>query len=168
MAGQGTLGAEILEQLPGAEVLIVGVGGGGLIGGVGLWAKAMNPNIRVIGVQAESSAAMLASLRAGQIVAAPDLPTLADGLAGGIEPGSITFPLVQRVADTLLAVSEAQIAAAMRWAFHEHHLVIEGSAAVTLAALLNGLVAGIAGRQVVTLLCGRNVASETLLAVLRE
>jgi threonine dehydratase len=168
VAGQGTLGAEILEQLPGAEVLIVGVGGGGLIGGVGLWAKAMNPNIRVIGVQAESSAAMLASLRAGQIVAAPDLPTLADGLAGGIEPGSITFPLVQRVADTLLAVSEAQIAAAMRWAFHEHHLVIEGSAAVTVAALLNGLVAGIAGRQVVVLLCGRNVASETLLAVLRE
>jgi threonine dehydratase len=168
VAGQGTLGAEIMEQLPGAEVLIVGVGGGGLIGGVGLWAKAMNPNIRLVGVQAESSAAMLASLRAGQIVAAPDLPTLADGLAGGIEPGSITFPLVQRVADTLLAVSEAQIAAAMRWAFHEHHLVIEGSAAVTLAALLNGLVAGIAGRQVVALLCGRNVASETLLAVLRE
>lgn len=168
VAGQGTLGAEILEQLPGAEVLIIGVGGGGLIGGVGLWAKAMNPNIRVVGVQAESSAAMLASLRAGQIVAAPDLPTLADGLAGGIEPGSITFPLVQRVADTLLAVSEAQIAAAMRWAFHEHHLVIEGSAAVTIAALLNGLVAGIAGRRVVALLCGRNVASETLLALLGE
>jgi threonine dehydratase len=165
VAGQGTLGAEILEQLPGAEALIVGVGGGGLIGGVGLWAKAMNPNIRVIGVQAEHSAAMLASLRAGQIVAAPDLPTLADGLAGGIEPGAITFPLVQRVADTLIAVSEAQIAAAMRWAFHEHHLIVEGSAAVTIAALLNGLVAGIAGRRVVALLCGRNVASETLLGV---
>jgi threonine dehydratase len=168
VAGQGTLGAEILEQLPGAEALIVGVGGGGLIGGVGLWAKAMNPNIRVIGVQAESSAAMLASLRAGQIVAAPDLPTLADGLAGGIEPGAITFPLVQRVADTLIAVSEVQIAAAMRWAFHEHHLIVEGSAAVTIAALLNGLVAGIAGRRVVALLCGRNVASETLLGVLGE
>jgi threonine dehydratase len=168
VAGQGTLGAEILEQLPGAEALIVGVGGGGLIGGVGLWAKAMNPNIRVIGVQAENSAAMLASLRADQIVTAPDLPTLADGLAGGIEPGAITFPLVQRVADTLIAVSEAQIAAAMRWAFHEHHLIVEGSAAVTIAALLNGLVAGIAGRRVVALLCGRNVASETLLGILGE
>jgi threonine dehydratase len=168
VAGQGTLGAEILEQLPTADVLIVGVGGGGLIGGVGLWAKAMNPNIRLIGVQAENSAAMLASLRAGRIVGAPDLPTLADGLAGGIEPGAITFPLVQQVTDMLIAVSEAQIAAAMRWAFHEHHLVIEGSAAVTLAALLNGLVAGIAGRRVVALLCGRNVASERLLGVLGE
>ena len=166
VAGQGTLGVEILEQLPEAEVLIIGVGGGGLIGGVGLWAKAMNPSIRVIGVQAENSAAMLASLQAGRLVEAPDLPTLADGLAGGIEPGAITFPLVQRVADALIAVSEAQIAAAMRWAFHEHHLIIEGSAAVTIAALLNGLVAGIAGRKVVALLCGRNVASETLLSVL--
>ncbi len=165
VAGQGTLGIEVFEQLPGAEVLLVGVGGGGLIGGIGLWARAINPNIRIVGVQAENSAAMLAALQAGKIVAAPDLPTLADGLAGGIEPGSITFPIVQRVVDMLIAVSEAQIAAAMRWAFHEHHLVIEGSAAVALAAVLNGLVAGLAGRKVVVLLCGRNVASETLLGV---
>lgn len=165
IAGQGTLGAETLEQLPDAELLIVGVGGGGLIAGVGLWAKAINPSIRIVGVQAENSAAMLASLRAGQIVAAPDEPTLADGLAGGIEPGAITFPLVQRVADMVIAVSEQQIAAAMRWCLHEHHLVVEGSAAVTVAALLNGLVAGIAGRKVVAMLSGRNVASETFLNI---
>jgi threonine dehydratase len=165
VAGQGTLGAEILEQLPEAEVLIVAVGGGGLLGGVGLWAKAVSPGIRVVGVQAENSAAMLASLQAGGIVGAPDLPTLADGLSGGIEPESITFPLAQRVADVVLAVSEAQIAAAMRWCFDEHHLVVEGSAAVTVAALLNGLVAGIAGRRVVALLSGRNVASEVLLPI---
>jgi threonine dehydratase len=165
IAGQGSLGAEILEQLPEAELLIVGVGGGGLISGIGLWAKAINPNIRVIGVQAESSAAMLASLRAGRIVTAPDAPTLADGLAGGLEPGSITFPLIQQLADTVIAVSEQQIAAAMRWCFVEHHLVVEGSAAVTVAALLNGLVAGITGRKVVALLCGRNVAAERFLRV---
>jgi threonine dehydratase len=165
VAGQGTLGAELLEQLPDADVLIMGVGGGGLLGGVGLWAKAINPQIRVVGVQAEQSAAMLASLQAGQIVGAPDEPTLADGLAGGIEPGSLTFPLVQRLADMLIAVSEAQIATAMRWCFHEHHLVVEGSAAVSVAALLGGLVAGIAGRKVVALLCGRNVAAETLLSI---
>jgi threonine dehydratase len=167
IAGQGTIGAEILEQLPGAEVLIVSVGGGGLISGIGLWAKAMNPNIRIVGVQAESSAAMLASLQAGQIVPVPDLPTLADGLAGNIEAGSITFPLVQRLVDMLIAVGEAQIAAAMRWLLNEHHLVVEGSAAVVVAALLNGLVAGLSGRKVVALLCGRNVATETLLTVLR-
>jgi len=165
VAGQGTLGVEIMEQLPSAEVLIIGVGGGGLFSGVGLWAKAINPNIRLVGVQAENSAAMLASLQAGQIVSAPDLPTLADGLSGGIEPGSRTFPLVQRLADMLIAVSEAQIAAAMRWCFHEHHLVVEGSAAVVIAALLNGLVAGLAGRKVVALLCGRNVATETFLSI---
>lgn len=166
IAGQGTLGLEILEQLSDAELLIVGVGGGGLIGGVGLWAKAMNPNIRIVGVQAENSTAMLASLQAGEIVSAPDLPTLADGLAGNIEPGSITFPLVQRVVDLMIAVSETQIATAMRWALDEHHLVIEGSAAVTVAALLNGLVAGISGRRVVALLCGRNVATEVVLSLM--
>jgi threonine dehydratase len=163
ITGQGTLGAEILEQLPDADTILVGVGGGGLISGVGVWAKAMNPHIRVIGVQAERSAAMLASLQAGQIVTAPDLPTLADGLAGNIEPHSITFPIVRRVVDTMLTVSEAQIAAAMRWLLDEHHLVVEGSAAVGVAALLHGLVDGLAGRRVVAILCGRNISSAAFL-----
>lgn len=163
IAGQGTLGVEILAQLPEADTLLVGVGGGGLISGVGVWAKAMNPHIRVIGVQAGQSAAMLASLQAGQIVTAPDLPTLADGLAGNIEPHSITFPIVRRVVDTMLVVSEIQIASAMRWLLDVHHLVVEGSAAVGVAALLYGLVDDVAGRRVVVILCGRNIASETFL-----
>ncbi|MFV9507665.1 MAG: threonine/serine dehydratase [Oscillochloridaceae bacterium umkhey_bin13] len=166
IAGQGTLGIEILEQLPTAEVLILGVGGGGLISGVACWAKAINPQIRIIGVQAEASAAMIASLHAGQIVTAPDLPTLADGLAGAIEPGSITFPMVQHLVDLLVAVSEVQIAAAIRWVLEEHHLVVEGAAAVVIAALLNGLIAGLAGRRVVAVLCGRNIATTTLLRIL--
>jgi threonine dehydratase len=167
IAGQGTLGLEILEQLPGADVLLVSVGGGGLISGIALWAKAMNPALRIVGVQAEASAAMLAALAAGKLVEAPVAPTLADSLAGNLEPGSITFPLVQRLVDLLIAVSEAQIAAAMRYLLHEHHLVVEGSSAVVVAALLNGLVAGLAGRKVVALLCGRNVTTETVLAVAR-
>lgn len=159
IAGQGTLGAEILEQLPDADVLLLGVGGGGLISGVATWAKAVRPGVRVVGVQAASSAAMHASLQAGRLVQAPDLPTLADGLAGNIEPGSITFPIVQRLVDELLLVSEAQIAAAMRWVLDEHHLVVEGSAAVGVAALLHGMLPGLAGRKVVAVLCGRNVSS---------
>lgn len=162
IAGQGTVAVELLEQLPAAEVLLVGVGGGGLISGVALWAKAVNPAIRVVGVQAANSAAMLAAVRAGRLVPAPDLPTLADGLSGGIEAGSITFPLVQRLVDAIVAVSEEQIAAAMRWLLDEHHLVTEGSAAVAVAALLDGLVPEVAGRRVVALLCGRNVATSTL------
>lgn len=163
IAGQGTLGAEICEQLPQADTILIGVGGGGLISGVGIWQKAVAPDARVIGVQAAQSAAMIASLQAGRIVDVPDLPTLADGLAGNIEPHSITFPIVRRVVDTMLAVSEGQIAAAMRWLLDEHHLVVEGSAAVGVAALLHGLVDSVAGRTVVALLCGRNVASETFL-----
>jgi threonine dehydratase len=123
----------------------------------------MNPHIRVIGVQAAQSAAMLASLQAGHIVTAPDLPTLADGLAGNIDPHSITFPIVRRVVDTMLTVSEAQIAEAMRWLLDEHHLVVEGSAAVGVAALLYGLVDGVAGRRVVAILCGRNISSAAFL-----
>jgi len=162
IAGQGTVAVEMLEQLPAAEVLLVAVGGGGLIGGVALWAKAVNPAIRVVGVQAANSAAMIAALHAGQIVPAPDLPTLADGLSGGIEAGSITFPLAQRLVDEMVAVSEEQIAAAMRWLLDEHHLVVEGSGAVGVAALLYDLVPSITGRRVVALLSGRNVATSTL------
>lgn len=165
IAGQGTLGLEILEQLPGAEVLLVSVGGGGLISGIAIWAKAMNPAIRIVGVQAEASAAMLAALAAGKLVETPIMPTLADSLAGNLDPGSITFALVQQLVDIVIAVSEAQIAAAMRYLLYEHQLVVEGSAAVVVAALLNGLVAGLAGRKVVALLCGRNVAAETVLAI---
>jgi threonine dehydratase len=111
---------------------------------------------------------MHAALAAGAIVPAPDEPTLADGLAGNLEPGSITFPIVQQFTDGLILVDEAQIAAALRWIFHEHHLVVEGAAAVTVAALLNGLVADIADRPVVVLLCGRNVAGATFTRVLAE
>jgi threonine dehydratase len=165
IAGQGTVACELFEQLPPdqAPILLVGVGGGGLISGVGVWAKAVAPTTRLIGVQAANSAAMYASLQAGQIVEAPDDPTLADGLAGNLEPGSITFPLTQQLVDELILVSEEQIGRAMAYLFHEHHLVVEGSAAVVVAALLEGLVSEIAARPVVALICGRNVASETFL-----
>ncbi len=171
IAGQGTLGIEMLEQLPehaAPPVIIVGVGGGGLISGIALWAKALDPRIRIIGVQAAQSAAMHAALAAGMIVPAPDKPTLADGLAGNLEPGSITFPIVQQHVDRMLTVSEAQIAAALRWVFHEHHLVVEGAAAVVIAALLNGLVEDSVDRPVIALLCGRNISGTTLQQVLAE
>ena len=168
IAGQGTLGREVLEQLPNAEVLLVAVGGGGLISGIGLWAKALNPAIEIIGVQATNSAAMHASLAAGSIVSTPDLPTLADGLAGGIEAESMTFPLVQRLVDRLVLVSEEQIAAAMRALIDEHHLIVEGSAAITIAALDSGQLGDLRGRRVVALLCGRNVSSSVVRQVLAE
>ena len=171
IAGQGTLACEIFEQLPpGGDppLLLVGVGGGGLISGVGIWAKAVSPQSRLVGVQAANSAAMHAAFQAGRLVFAPDGPTLADGLAGNIEPGSITFPLVQQLVDDLLHVSEEQIATAMRYLLDEHHLVVEGSAAVGVAALLNALLPDISGRTVVALICGRNVASHVVREILER
>lgn len=171
IAGQGTLACEILEQLPEhpePPTILVGVGGGGLISGIALWAKAIDPRINVIGVQAEQSAAMTAALAAGAIVAAPDEPTLADGLAGNLEPGSITFPIVQTYTDGMITVSEAQIAAAIRWVYAEHHLIVEGAAAVVIAALLNGRVTPAGERPIVALLCGRNISTATLERVLTD
>ncbi|MFN3373371.1 MAG: pyridoxal-phosphate dependent enzyme, partial [Chloroflexus sp.] len=101
-------------------------------------------------------------LRAGNVVPVPDEPTLADGLAGGIEPTTITLPIVQQTLDEMVLVDEAAIARAMRWLLDEHHLIAEGSAAVPLAALLAGQISDLRGRQVVALICGRNVASATL------
>ncbi|MBP1467420.1 threonine/serine dehydratase [Candidatus Chloroploca sp. M-50] len=168
IAGQGTLGREILDQLPNAEVLVVSVGGGGLISGIGIWAKAINPKLRIIGVQAEHSAAMHASLQAGQLVQIQHRPTLADSLAGNLEAGAMTFPLVQQLVERIVLVSEPQIAAAMRWLLDEHHLLVEGSAAVTIAALLEGMIPGLARQRVVALLCGRNVTTETVCAVMHS
>ncbi|WP_322513211.1 threonine/serine dehydratase [Chloroflexus sp.] len=166
IAGQGTLAVEVWEALPTAGTVIVAVGGGGLASGVGIWAKALNPRIRVIGVQAAASAAMAAALQAGKVVPAPDEPTLADGLAGGIDPDTITLPILQHVLDEMVLVEEAAIARAMRWLLDEHHLIAEGSAAVPLAALLEGKIGNLRGQQVVALICGRNVASATLQQIL--
>lgn len=162
IAGQGTLAVEVWEELPTADTVIVAVGGGGLASGVGIWAKALDPRIRVIGVQAAASAAMAAALHAGKVVPVPDEPTLADGLAGGIDPATITLPILQQTLDEMVLVEEAAIARAMRWLLDEHHLIAEGSAAVPLAALLEGQIGDLRGRQIVVLICGRNVASATL------
>ncbi len=166
IAGQGSVGVEIGEQLPSTELVLVPVGGGGLISGVALWLKALNPALRIIGVQPSVSATMAAALRAGHMLTMPSEPSLADGLAGGIDPETITFGLIQRLVADIVTVSERQIAEAMRWLLDEHHLVVEGSGAVGVAALLNGLVAEVQGRQVVVLLTGRNVATGLLMQVL--
>lgn len=170
IAGQGTLACELLEQLvaqaaPQATTLLVPVGGGGLISGVALWAKALDPQVRIIGVQPEVSAVMAASLRAGRMVSlADDQPSLADGLAGGVDPTTITFAIVQQLVERIITVSEAQIAAAMRWLLDEHHLVVEGSGAVGVAALLNGIIDDLVGQRVVVILTGRNVTTDILLS----
>ena len=140
--------------------------GGGLIIGVGLWAKAVNPQIRVVGVQSSASRAMSAAFEAGRLVTVPVMDTLADGISGNIEPGSPMYDLARKYVDEIVLVEEGQIAQAMTWYIEQHHLIVEGSGAVVLAALLNQYVAGVSGKTVAAVLTGRNVATERLKALL--
>jgi threonine dehydratase len=157
--GAGTVGLEIAADLPRFDEVLVPVGGGGLIAGIAAFLKSALPEVRVVGVEPETSAFMAASLRAGRLVEIEELPSLADAVAGGIEPGSITFPLCRDLVDSIEVVPEALIAKAMALVFERHRRIIEGAGALPLAALLHAREAH-AGRTVVTMVSGANIAAE--------
>jgi len=137
IAGQGTLGLEILEDLPEAETLLVPLSGGGLIAGIAIAAKTIKPSIRIVGISMERGAAMHESLAAGHPVPVEELPSLADSLGGGIGlENEHTFAMVRDLVDEVLLVSEAEIAGAIRHAYAQERQIIEGGAAVGIAALL--------------------------------
>ena len=161
VAGGGTLALEILEALPETDLLVVPAGGGGLISGVALTAKSAKPSVQVIGVQSTASPSLHATLAAGRQVPVPILDSLADGLSGNIAVGSITVDLAVRYVDEVVLVEESEIAAAMRATLEHEHVLVEGSAAVPVAALQTGKLP-VAGRRVVLLLTGRNVAPSVL------
>ena len=165
IAGQATIGVEILDDWPECDALLVPIGGGGLISGIGLWAKAVRPGLRLVGVQPSASPPMYAYLATGSAKPMPIAPTLADGVAGNVERGSITYKMCRQLVDEVVVLDEEQIADAMRWAVEAHHLVLEGSAALGIAAL-RARVGGLAGRRVGVVLTGRNVDAETFRAVL--
>ena len=169
IAGQGTIAVELLEQVPGLATIVTPIGGGGLASGLGLDASTMagatGAGVRVFGVEADRSPAMRSALDAGGPVPITPGETLADGLAGNLEPGTVTFDLVRRTVADVATVSEAEIATAMRFLAFEHGLVAEGSAAVGVAALLTRRVAPTAGPTVV-IVTGRNIAAGTLARVL--
>ena len=164
VAGQGSCGAEIMEQLPGVDVVFIAVGGGGLIGGCGAVLKAHNPDVKIIGCQPAASDVMAQSVAAGEILDLPSEPTLSDGTAGGIEPGAITFPLNQAVVDEFFVVSEEEIAEAMRRYMDTEGQVVEGAAGVAIAGMLKRKE-DLVGKKVVTVICGANVTEETLAKV---
>lgn len=168
IAGQGTIGAELLEDLPDLDVAVVPVGGGGLISGIGAWLKAARPGIRLIGVQSVASPAMERAIAAGRLVEIPILPTLADGLAANIEPGSVTFDIARHLVDEMVLVSEDEIVDAVREAYDEMHLALEASAVVGIAALRARRIGNIAGNRVALVVTGRNIAAERLCSILGE
>jgi threonine dehydratase len=155
IAGQGTLGLELLEQEPDLDAVIVPVGGGGLIGGVAMAIKETTARVRVVGVQAKNLAAMHASLAAGRIEEAVAAPTIADGIAVR-RVGALTFPLVQRYVDEIVTVSEEEIANAILLLLEIEKTVVEGAGATTLAALLNRDL-GLQDRRVAMILSGGNI-----------
>lgn len=165
VAGQGTLGVELLEQEPTLDAVFIAVGAGGLIGGAGTAIKAIDPRVKVVGVWPEASPCMLRALEAGKIIPVEEFDTLSDGTAGAIEPGSVTFPLCRSVIDETVEVSEAEIAAAMRQLAEKEHLMVEGAAGVALAGLTK-MARAYAGKTVAVVLCGRNVGLETFLSAI--
>jgi len=134
IAGQGTIGLEILQDLPNVDTVLVPVGGGGLISGISLAIKTQKPETRIYGVQSKNAPSMFESLRTGRLVRLKDYMTIADGLAPG-EPGRITFQIVRKYVKEVLLVSEQRIKWATKMALESLHLLIEPSAASVLAAL---------------------------------
>jgi threonine dehydratase len=165
LAGQGTVGLEIFEDLPAVRTLVVPVGGGGLIGGVGVVARALGDAVRVVGVQTHETAAMHASLAAGRLTSAPYGPTLCEGLSGDTDQAA--FELSRRVVDEIVLVSEDAVRRAIRWLYVEEGVVAEGSAAVAAAALLEGAVRGLDG-PVAAVLTGSNLDASRLAQILTE
>ena len=160
IAGGGTLG---LELPAGPLTIVCPVGGGGLCAGVALWASTV-PGARVLGVEAAVSQAVSAALTAGRVVPIQVGPTLADGLAGNLELGSVTVELIRAHVAEIVAVTEAELEEAIRFLAREHGLVAEGAGAAAAAALLAGRVEG--GGRAVALVTGRNIEPKTLARVL--
>ena len=163
VAGQGTLGVELFEQSPDLDAVFISVGCGGLMGGVGTALKQLSPQTRVVGVWAENSVAMLRSLEAGEIVEPEEFPTLAEGSAGAVEPGSVTFPICQAVIDDRVTVSEMEIAQGMRRVAEADRWMVEGSAGAAMAGLIKQAKT-YKGKKVAVVLCGRNIALDTFMS----
>jgi threonine dehydratase len=157
--GAGTVGVEIAADRTAFDEVLVPVGGGGLIAGIAAFLKSAQPSVRVVGVEPETSAFMAASLRAGRLVEIEERPTIADAVAGAIEPGSITFPLCRDLLDAIETVPEPLIARAMALVYKGHGMIIEGAGALPFAALLHAPEA-YRGRAVLAVVSGQNIAPE--------
>ncbi len=163
IAGQGTIGLELVEDWPGLDTCIVPLSGGGLLGGIALALKSINPSVRTIGVTMDQGPAMHESLKAGRPVEVVEVASLADSLTGGIGlDNRWTFDLCRRLVDETVLVSEAEIAAGMRHLLMTERAVAEGGAAVGVAAVLAGKVA-LEGRRTAIVVSGQNVDMAKLL-----
>ena len=167
IAGQGTMGVEIVEQVPDLDAMIVPVGGAGLIAGVSLAVKALRPNAKIVAVEAENVASFSAALEAGKPTQITMHPTLADGLAIP-QVGANAFKIARPLIDQTVTVAEEQIAVAILRLVELEKSVVEGAAATPLAACMSGKLKELAGKRVVLLLCGGNIDPNVLSRVIES
>jgi threonine dehydratase len=163
IAGQGTVGLEILEDAPDTDVIVVPLGGGGLLSGIAAAVKAARPEVRVVGVEAAGCAPYVASLEQGEIRPVPQTETIADGIAVK-HPGEITFGMIRDLVDDVVTVTDAEIGQVIVQLLEREKTVVEGAGAVGLAALLSGRVSG---RRAVAVLSGGNIDTPLLMQVIR-
>lgn len=167
IGGQGTIGIELLRQIEKFDVVLVPVGGGGLISGIAGYLKAVDKNIEIIGCQPENSPVMHASIRAGKIIEMESKPTLADGTAGGIDPDAITFDICRKFVDDFILVPEDEIKEAIRFMIDKHQLLIEGAAALSIAAFIKEKQR-FANKNVVLIISGKKISLDQLKTILVE
>jgi threonine dehydratase len=160
IAGQGTIGCEILEEIPDMNVILVPVGGGSLISGIALWAKTVNPNIRVVGVQSTAAYTMHECFKAKKIVDVPVPPTIADGLAGGIS--QMTLDLALKYVDEMVLAKEEELKKAILWVLKNERQVVEGAGVVGPAAILQRKVRFKPNEKAVVVISGGNIDTELL------
>jgi threonine dehydratase len=167
IAGQGTIGLEILEALPEVTTIVVPIGGGGLMSGIATAIKAIKPGIRMIGVQAENSSWVKPSFEAGHAVSAEMAPTIADGIAVK-KPGEVTLPILKEFVDEIVEVSDDEIARGIFFASQNNRLVVEGGGAASLGALLAGKVKISPDENVCVVVSGGNIDANLLARVLEQ
>ena len=165
ISGQGTIGVEMINQMKDLDVVFITVGGGGLISGVGGYLKSINSNIKIIGCSPENSPVMKISLNKGKIIEFDSLPTLSEGSAGGIERDSITYNFCEEFIDDFYLVSEEEIIENIKFFIANEKLLIEGAAAVSVAAFLKNKKL-FKGMNVGIVICGGNIGNDTLKSIL--
>jgi len=165
IAGQGTIAAEVSQQVSGIDAVFIAVGGGGLISGIGGYLKQVHPSVQIIACSPENSAAMHYSLEAGTIIDINHLETISDGTAGALEENAITYEYCHSVVDQSVLLTEDEIIKSMKGFMNRHQMMIEGAAGVAIAGF-SKLQHQFQNKQVLIVVCGANISSEKLIEVL--
>ncbi len=161
IAGQGTIGVELIRQLKDIDAVYIAVGGGGLIAGVASYLKTVNQEIKIVACLPANAPVMYACVKAGRVIDVPEFPTLSDGTAGGLESNAITMEICRDLVDEYMLIPEEEILYGMQSVWEAHRWIIEGSAGVAVAAVLRSKE-NIKGKKIAILICGGNVSEAVL------